>query len=339
MALLFDGESANEIWQLASRALIKEKHTIASREGNTHELLHVLISVVNPHEKWVSYRMPPISIAYALADVVWILNGSNDAEIINFWNPGLPNYAGHGKRYHGAYGYRIRKNFAVDQLERAYSALTNNSDNRQTVILIWDPKKDLPLNDGKPADEDIPCNICSFLKIRDGKLEWTQIMRSNDAFMGLPYNFVQFTSLQEILAGWLGKAVGTYTHYSDSLHVYEKDFKYLKNALNNKLQNTDSLSVCKEQFDVVNKEIFDRMNTIVKIDLSEKALLDIANLNSSAQAYNNIMFVIAAYAAFRKGYSDVEKDIVSKCTNDLYKTMWKKWRVYKVNMKGRCRNE
>lgn len=338
MALLFSGDCANEIWQRVSQELLNKSSVITSRKGNTRELLHVLLSLSDPHRKWISDRKPPISIGYALADLIWVLNGSNDAKVINFWNPALPNYAGHGKKYHGAYGYRIRKNFAIDQLERAYFALTNNSDNRQTVILIWDPEKDMPLINGKPADEDIPCNICSFLKIRDNKLEWTQIMRSNDAFMGLPYNLVQFTSLQEILAGWLGKEVGTYTHYSDSLHVYETSFKCLKNKQDIKVENNDSLSVDKKQFDVINKEIFSRMTSIVKRkNIPEDFLLNVANLNSANQAYNNIMSIIVAYVALKKGYSKIEKEIISNCTNDLYKAMWDKWKMYRMTVKrGAC---
>jgi len=65
--------------------------------------------------------------------------------------------------------------------------------------------------------------------IRRGKLEWLQVMRSNDAVWGLPYNFIQFTSLQEILAGWLGVPIGSYNHVSDSLHVYERHWRLLEN--------------------------------------------------------------------------------------------------------------
>ena len=62
-----------------------------------------------------------------------------------------------------------------------------------------------------------------MLKVRDGALEWTQILRSNDVFRGLPYNFVQFTMMQEIMAGWLNLRVGSYNQLSDSLHIYDSD--------------------------------------------------------------------------------------------------------------------
>ena len=82
---------------------------------------------------------------------------------------------------------------------------------------------DFPSDNGLPVADDIPCNICSMLKVRNGRLEWSQIMRSNDIFLGLPHNFVQFMTLQEVLAGWIGIEPGTYTHFADSLHLYEKN--------------------------------------------------------------------------------------------------------------------
>jgi len=82
-------------------------------------------------------------------------------------------YTGPGKRYHGAYGHRLWCWFGFDQLERTYLALKNNPDSRQVVLHIWDPKIDLPDEEGRPAAPDVPCNVLSMLKVRDGKLEWT----------------------------------------------------------------------------------------------------------------------------------------------------------------------
>ena len=89
----------------------------------------------------------------------------------------------------------------------------------------WVLKRDLP--SPGPSSEDVPCNVSSHLMIRQGCLEWLQVMRSNDLIWGTPYNFVQFTSIQEIVAGWLGVEVGNYVHVSDSLHVYQRHWAYL----------------------------------------------------------------------------------------------------------------
>jgi thymidylate synthase len=266
---------------------------------------------------------------------MWILAGSNDARILNYWNPKLPQYAGNNNSYHGAYGFRIRNSFGLDQLERAYFALKNNPETRQVVISIWDPKLDFPSINGDPVDKDIPCNICSLLKIRDEKLEWTQIMRSNDVFLGLPYNFIQFTTLQEILAGWLNVEVGSYTHFSDSLHLYENNFDVLTFSNNIEIRNPDILSISKTKFDSNLNKIFGNMISIAQYNLSENELLNLAELDTGDKAYQNIMLIISAYAAYKLSYLETEKEILSHCSNELFVHMWKQWKVSKEGGKSR----
>jgi thymidylate synthase len=50
-------------------------------------------------------------------------------------------------------------------------------------------------------------------------------MRSNDAWLGLPYDVAQFTMLQEAVAAHWGLALGRYVHIDGSLHLYERDMK------------------------------------------------------------------------------------------------------------------
>lgn len=329
MVVTFSGVTANEVWASATQKLLCcEQTAVESRIGNMNEILHVAFSISNPREHWVTRRVPPISIAYALAELVWILVGSNESKTINFWNPALPRYSGQSEKYPGAYGFRIRRNFGLDQLERAYYSLKNEPNNRQTVISIWDPKKDLPDEKGKPANDDIPCNICALLKIREQKLEWTQIMRSNDIFRGLPYNLVQFTCLQEILAGWLDVGVGSYSHFSDSLHLYNSDRASLSITDNINLENSDYLALPKDIFSDVVSQIYDNMLTISHDEITEIELSKLSKIKSNEQAYCNIMFIIGAYAAHKLKFTELEKELLEKCTNKLYVYMWKSWSEY-----------
>src|SRR5439155_956769 len=172
--------------------------------------LHAALSIRDSRQRWVASRFPPLNPPFAIAEVIWIICGRQDSKFLNYFNPKLPNFAGTGPTYYGAYGFRLREHFGVDQLERAYRALHSNKDSRQVVLQIWDPRMDLPTESGEPRAPDVPCNLTAILKVRGGRLEWTQVMRSNDLFRGLPHNIVQFTSLQEVIAGWLGLEPGTY---------------------------------------------------------------------------------------------------------------------------------
>lgn len=334
MAEFIVGRTANEVWRKAADKLLLQKNTVEGRTGETYEILHSFVVIEEPRQKWIYDRIPPVSIGYALAELVWIMNGEDVADVINFFNPQLEKFAGKAKFYHGAYGKRIRLHYGFDQLEKAYYALQSVPESRQVVIQIYDTKVDFPINNGMPRDDDIPCNICSMVKIRQEKLEWTQIMRSNDVLLGMPYNFVQFTGLQEILAGWLNLDMGTYNHYSDSLHLYSRDISKTAIAEENSIENNDSLSLCKGETEKLFKEIYDRMKSLISNDVTEKEIYSLAQLNSEYISYNNILFIIASYAAQKNHFNDLVMELVEKCSNRVYVTMWNRWVARKGINKG-----
>jgi thymidylate synthase len=218
-----EADTASEIWSSAWAGLEANGSHRAHARGDYRELLHVMLSLRDPRQRWISTRSPAINPAFALAEVIWIVRGRSDAEFLVPWNRSLPKYSGTDATLHGAYGERLRSRFGFDQLERAADALSSSPEQRQVVLQIWDPSADFPTHDGHSRSKDIPCNVSSMLKVVDGRLEWLQVMRSNDIVRGLPYNVVQWTSLQEVLAGWMHLDLGSYVHVADSLHVYDRD--------------------------------------------------------------------------------------------------------------------
>lgn len=326
MIHLFSGKTANEVFQAAHQELQSSQNRQEGRNGETIELLHAAFSISNPLQRWSACREPAINPAFALAEVVWILNGSNDASFLNKWNAQLPNFSGSGDTYHGAYGHRLRKHFTLDQLDRAYKCLKNNSASRQVVLQIWDSKTDMPNELGQPANPDIPCNIVSLLKVRDQKLEWTQIMRSNDLFRGTPYNFIQFTSLQEILAGWLSLKVGSYNHISDSLHFYVNDLKKGVSLVESNCEpNTDSLMLAKELSEKVFNQLYILINDLENYEISEQSVKHLINNCDLPDAYRNILIVMLAEKARKAKLASLALTLISTCTNPAFKQAWRRW--------------
>jgi thymidylate synthase len=325
---IFEADSADQAWLLAVEALKNrlEASRQTGRGGSTVELLHVTIQVRDARHRWVLSRTPGLSVAFAIVEIIGILNGRQDSEYLNFFNPKLPRFAGSGPRYDGAYGFRLRANFGFDQLEKAADALKSNPDGRQVVLQIWDATRDFPLDNGIPASEDIPCNVCSMLKIRDGKLEWSQIMRSNDVFKGLPYNFVQFTSLQEVLAGWIGVEPGTYTHFSDSLHVYEQDMDLAFSSSRIPMaKSTESLALPSGQAEPIWREMNRRVNLLVKNEVAANEYIRISRLDDAPQAFTNLMTIVVADAARRRGNLDAVGEAISLCDNAVLRQLWQRW--------------
>lgn len=245
--------TCDDAWRQAAelvrkQGLAQESRTFRSTDVTTEtlELLHAGMTIEDPRQRIVFSR--PINPAFAIAEVIWILAGSNDLDFIAFWNPLMKKFSDDGILLHGAYGYRLScdaegefglysdrnvryfvpATLPFNQLKEAYNALHNTPHSRQVVLQVYQARTDFPVRDGTPRSKDIPCNLIADLKVRDGKLHWQQVMRSNDLFWGTPYNFIQWCSLQEIVAGWLGLEMGQYTHIASSLHVYQDHWAELR---------------------------------------------------------------------------------------------------------------
>jgi len=263
--------------------------------------------------------------------VIWILAGRQDSAFINHWNPKLPQFAGDGPLYHGAYGWRLRHEGGVDQLQRAYEVLRSAPGSRQVILDMWRPALDLPTSEGLPSAPDIPCNVCSLLKVRDGQLHWTQIMRSNDLILGLPHNLVQWTTVQEVLAGWLGLEVGPYMHFSDSLHVYEKNWQSVEASLpqaalrTENVVNSDVLSLPYRQFIEVFKVVEQKAQSMTEPNLGRHDLKHIAHFLGCPVAYQNILYILAADTARRRGWHVEADDLSSECLNPALLFLWSRW--------------
>ena len=214
-----------------------------------------------------------------------------------------------------------------DQLKRAYEVLNATPNNRQVVLSLWDPDMDFPHSDGTPRSADVPCNICSMLKVRNGKLEWLQIMRSNDVFRGLPNNIVQFTTLQEIVAGWLGLPLGSYNHVSDSLHVYQDSFDEVRELEDRPavILNTDRLKLPLPE----SEKTFHRLAQIVEeMAFGDMSISDMKEYKLEANlpsAYQNILHVLCAELLRRRGELQLSLGRMIHCTNPVFKKMWHRW--------------
>jgi len=329
MVTCIEGRSADEVWTKAARLLRDGGVALASdsRLGVTREIRQCILSIEQPRLRWAVSRAPAVNPAFAIAEAVWILAGSRDAKSINYWNAQLPKFAGAGNVYHGAYGFRLRSHFGRDQLEAAYSTLKSNPTSRQVVLQIWDPAVDLPNPDGSPASPDIPCNIGALLKVRDGKLDWTQIVRSNDIFRGLPYNLVQFSVLQEVLAGWLGLNVGTYTQLSDSLHWYETDFSTMTIRSDSGATGEPdaTLALDKEHFDEVLELLIHTFERFSASDLSRREFEQLHEVPAMPQGYRDHLLIAAAEAARKRGWNDQIGKVICRCSSTQLLVAWERW--------------
>ncbi|HEX8317198.1 MAG TPA: thymidylate synthase [Longimicrobium sp.] len=323
------GRTAEDVWRAAVE-LFKEGGPACSqpgRGGATAEILHVGMTIKDPRQRWIFTRTPAMNPAFALVEVIWILAGRRDAALPTHWNPVLPRFSGDAPEHDGAYGYRLRDHFGIDQLDRVYRVLDSAPDSRQAVLQIWDARVDLPFNDGSPARPDIPCNVVAFPKVRNGRLEWLQVLRSNDLFLGVPHNIVQFTALQEVVAGWLEVEPGEYHHMSDSLHVYERDLKFVRETPIgiSTPQSTTSFALDRASWDKAFPDVIRRLEGMMPASLSASTLRALAVASDVPLAYENALRVAAADTARRRGWLEVAHEAMDGCNDTALKVLWERW--------------
>lgn len=330
---VLEAETADELWLKAAAWFEPEgKASLqVSRCGNTGEVLRAALSLGDPRQRWITSRAPAMNPAFALAEVIWILSGRNDSAFLNYFNPKLPRFAGSGEKYHGAYGFRLRRHFDLDQLDRAHRALAAAPDSRQVVMQIWDSNVDMPGEDGSPQSDDIPCNITSLLKIREGRLQWTQIMRSNDLILGMPHNIVQFTSLQEVMAGWMDVELGGYHHFADSLHLYGGDSPVAQRLHRRSLpRNEDSIAVPKEESERAITVLCRLGDELSAPTVDADGVLRAFEAAELPQVFRNWAAVLTGDALRRRGAHGSIGPVMAECSNRCLATMFKRWMERKM---------
>ena len=336
----FYAPTADLAWQKAADEIVcHPDYRPNGIKGSTQEILSFILRIEKPQQRWIVSRFPPYNPAFGLVEFVWIITGNNHSLLPNYWNPSLPKYAGGEQKYHGAYGFRLRNEFGIDQLRRGYEVLSSLPESRQVVLQIWKPEIDLPKADGQPVSKDIPCNVMSLLKLREGRLYWSQIMRSNDVIRGLPYNIIQFTMLQEVMAAWLGVKLGDYIHFADSLHLYQKDLSTFKSIpMTQKTSKIAPFSLSYQESSVQFEAIYDDLLKVAEGNLSEKQLSDTFMPDSEKNKtkcvfLQDILAVIGSDAARREGYIILAQDLAQACVNINLKFAMINWLKYREEMR------
>jgi len=321
---VFFGESANDVWDQAYTRIRDSKLTEISRVGKTRYINQAVFYITNPRKRIVVNREPVFSIAFSVAEIIWILAGSNKSSVINLFNPSLPKFAGNTDTYYGAYGFRLI-NSTVNQIKLAYETLRDNPNSRQVVLNIWNPELDLPNENGKPRSADIPCNLMSILKVSHGKLFWTQIMRSNDLILGTPYNFMQFTTLHELFANWLNLELGDYVLVCNNLHIYEKKLSRYQNLQSPTHEIKIDLTDYNETMKNVNRlyarmQILDDLDTIESSDLDNFCKIDLGSI-----FLNDCKWLMTSYLYKRIGTKEDVAEHLNKVKSIGLKNEMLRW--------------
>lgn len=213
------GNNMDSIYQELCSRIINIGQTV----GNTKELLNVSFELSNIDNAFVTVR--DTSVEYVLGELLWYGASDNSVEFISAYGKMWERLSDDGVTNNSAYGYIATKKFGFDQVDQVIKQLKKDPNSRRAKININVP------NVNSIMTNDEPCTLTIQFVIRDGKLNCTAMMRSNDVWFGLPYDVMFFTTLQKLIARSLNIDVGTYFHFVTSMHMYDRNIDDIKAAI------------------------------------------------------------------------------------------------------------
>ncbi len=109
----------------------------------------------------------------------------------------------------------------MDQVQLAIDTLKKDPTRRSIVMMTWIPARDSIKFGPKREKSGSPCIVYVQPQIVDGKLHLFVVMKTNDLYNAWPLNAYGMVMLQKYMAEQLGVEVGTYTHFSVSMNIYQ----------------------------------------------------------------------------------------------------------------------
>lgn len=189
-------------------------------EHKTRELIHRVTVLERPLERFLFVPERRNDVFAQIAEALWVVAGRNDIEWLSRYLPRAGDFSDDGgQTWRGGYGPRLRQwaSAGIDQVAHVKRILGEDPASRRAVMSLFDPAVDLT------AIIDIPCNNWLSWIVRNGRLHLAVAVRSNDAVWGFSgANAFEWSVLHEMLAHWLGVAVGQQTWIASSFHVYER---------------------------------------------------------------------------------------------------------------------
>lgn len=170
------------------------------------------------------------SIIYEL---LWMLKGDTNVKYLNdhgvtIWDEWAdekgelgPVYGKQWIRWEAPNGEKI------NQIKQIQDTLRNNPESRRIVVSAWNVSDIQGLIKGQKSAPPACHTLFQFF-VANGKLSCDLFMRSNDAFLGAPFNIAQYALLTMMLAQTCGLEPGDYIHTNGDVHLYQNHLEQAK---------------------------------------------------------------------------------------------------------------
>jgi thymidylate synthase len=173
-----------------------------------------------------SFEARHLNLKYAKQEFLWYLRGDRfDSSIeqhATMWKKLQQPDGGYNSNY-GQYIFPNQFNWVISQLDK-------DTDSRQASIVLLRPEH---LVEG---NTDVLCTYGINFRIRQGRLNMTVMMRSNDIIFGMTNDVFCFAMLYRLVYGALlefypNLTKGEYIHLVNSLHVYSRHYEMINQII------------------------------------------------------------------------------------------------------------
>lgn len=209
-----DAYPLSTTYRTIAQTTVEEGSIVKPRGYETRELLGVTMAITDLPNSIPIGCGRDLKPNIAAAEALLLCGGIGSASLLISTSSAFQRFLD-GGQLHGAYGPRVRS-----QIPRVVERLKNDPDSRQSFVSIWDPAYD------QDDTRDLPCTVSFNFHIREGRLVMHSHMRSQDVFLGLPYDVFFFGQLGMTIARALklDPCKTTLVHHVDSFHAYARNF-------------------------------------------------------------------------------------------------------------------
>lgn len=221
--MTFQGDSFGEAWFGLLNRLYRYGTITSPRGRKIREFTGVTLKVDNGLQNILISPTRNLNHKFMVAEWLWIWFGHEDVATIARYNKNIAQFSDDGVKFTGAYGPPV-----ISQWPYVVGRLRRDLDSRQAVINIFNPPQQKLID-----TKDVPCTLSVQFMVRNAKVETIVCMRSSDIWLGLPYDFFNFSMMANILAAQLGCHVGSVIYHLGSSHLYEDNAAQALEVLNN----------------------------------------------------------------------------------------------------------
>lgn len=211
--------TANQAWLHALGDVADFGVPVGPRGMGTQEILNYP-SAFDMNSPICYHQDRKLSYKFMAAEAYWITSGSMFTEDIVPYNSHIAKFSDDDYIFNGAYGPKF-----INQLQFVVNQLRKDCDTRQAVMTIWIQN---------PIDtKDYACTLSLQFMIRDGRLNTIVNMRSNDLWLGRPYDMFNFTIMSLRVLTYLNEGydctygeltrLGTLYLNAGSTHLYDQN--------------------------------------------------------------------------------------------------------------------